>query len=161
MCISTEMTRLRCTVAALLAAGVLGCTAAPNTPGTGVERSQHAPDVEEKLAEAEKLWAANRLANYDFSIHVVCFCFLPPILTFHVRDGESSAPSLDAATRARVTSFESIDALFALLREYLQQNPARFEVEYHPTLGHVTKADLDIAFDAADDELRIEIIDFQ
>ncbi len=146
-------------LASLLLAIVLGCAPTPDTSAPTVD-TQHALGAEEALAQAERRWAASRTANYNFSIRVECFCFLPPVMTFHVRDSEGSAPGLDAATRARVNSFATIDALFALLREYLKRKPARFEVEYHQTLGHATKADIDMFFNAADDELRFEVVEF-
>jgi hypothetical protein len=49
--------------------------------------------------------------------------------------------------------------VFALLGEYLKRKPARFEVEYHQTLGHATTAEIDISVNAADDELRFEIVE--
>jgi hypothetical protein len=120
---------------------------------------EHALATEEALAQAERRWAANKTTNYDFSIRVECFCFFPPIMTFHVRDGESSARGLDARTRAQADSFSTFDAIFALLREELRREPARFQVEYHPTLGHPITADIDRFVNAADDTLRFEIVE--
>jgi hypothetical protein len=150
------MTRLRATfLAALLLASGLGCTPTPQ-PSTG-----HSLTAAEALAQAERRWAANKVANYDFSIRVECFCFLPPIMTFQVRDDESSAPGLDAATRARVNSFATVEAVFALLSEHLKRQPATFEVDYDQTLGHPTKAAIDVSVNAADDELRFEIVELR
>lgn len=60
-----------------------------------------------------------------------------------------------------MTNFESIESLFALLREHLQRNPGRFEVEYDQVLGYPTRADLDLSSQVADDELRFEITEFK
>ena len=140
-----------------LAAAVQGCAGTPTSP------EPIAPPVlgpGAMLAQAEQRWAASRIAQYGYSISVGCFCPFPRPVRFEVRDGNSSAPGLDDKTRAWMARFESIDALFAMLREHVQRNPARFEIEYHPTLGYPAKGYLDGSFNIADDELSFEVAEF-
>ena len=152
------MKRIRqAVVAGLLLAAVQGCTVTPTSPEPIAPPGLGPGGM---LARAEQRWAASRIAQYGYSISVGCFCPFPRPVRFEVRHGDSSAPGLDDRTRAWMARFESIDALFAMLHEHVQRNPARFEIEYHPTLGYPTKGYLDGSFNVADDELSFEVAEF-
>ncbi len=89
---------------------------------------------------------------------------LPPFavnpVTFQVRGSTSSSPGLDEASRARVSRYETIDALFLVLRDTLQRGPHHFDVEYHATLGYPIRANLDLRVTTADDELSFYVSEF-
>ena len=140
-------------IVGLSLAAVPACTVTPTSP-------EPVAGPRETLARAEQRWAASRIAQYEYSISVGCFCPFPRPVRFEVRNGDSSAPGLDDRTRAWMARFESVDALFAMLHEHAQRNPARFEIEYHPTLGYPAKGYLDGSFNVADDELSFEIVEF-
>ena len=113
------------------------------------------------LEQAERQWAANKpAAGYDFRVRIGCFCPPPHDVRFQVRGDVSAAPDISASERARLARYESIDALFALLRDWLDRSPARFDVDYHPTFGYPTRANLDGSRNIADDELTFEVTEF-
>lgn len=156
------MRSAQCCLGGLLCATLLGgCEATPSAPSPVPNPILAASTPAEALQAAEQIWAARRVTRYDFSVAVGCFCrSIPFPLYFQVRDGVSVSPGLDDETRARVAPYESIEALFEVLRESLARNPETFEVEYHPWLGYPMSASIDLSERLRDDTLSVVVRTF-
>jgi hypothetical protein len=138
----------------LMIATLARCEASPTLPSAIDAPTTVILSEADRLTRAELQWASSRISSYDFSVRVGCFCrSIPFILTFQVRHGISFAPDLEPEARERVRAFESIDALFEVLREALARDSAYFEVEYHPSLGYPMRAALEGSHMIRDDEL--------
>lgn len=137
-----------------------GCTASPTAPSVAAPFAEH-PDLRIRLTRAEQQWAAAGIARYDFAVGLYCFCFhLPRPLRFQVRDGVSVSPGLDPAGRASVSNLESVDAIFAMIRRYVDRQPAYLDAQFHPTLGYPQSMFVDGDWLVADDELGVSVVEF-
>lgn len=127
-------------------------------------------DVEKALVEAEGRWAARKLATYEMTVEVRCFCGAIPKVppTFRVADRVATLISKLAPPTASLSAFErvygpfnTVPRLFATLREYLTRRPHRMNVRYHPDLGYPEFADIDVMQMVFDDELSFRVTDFK
>jgi hypothetical protein len=74
-----------------------------------------ADDEGTKLAKARERWTAQDARDYTFRIRVTCFCPVRDFVTIRVRDGKPRG------TPRRLRAFDTIDELFARIREELDR----------------------------------------
>ena len=110
------------------------------------------------VASAQRRWAANAPAAYQFHSREVCFC--PDELTremiVDVRGGavvaaiyaDDGSP-VGAATRGQILT---VEGLFALLADAVDRGADQIDVTYDAALGYPRTIALDYHRSAADDE---------
>ena len=139
----------RLTVAAA-AALVLGCDSATS------------PDDDE-LAAARLRWTMRGPESYSVTISRSCECTPemtgPVVVT--VRNGVVQSrvyTSTGAAVAAgSIELFPSVEGLFRLIEDAIDQRAARLVVQYDPTLGHPIVISIDWASDTVDDEVTYQV----
>ena len=131
----------------------LGQTASDRLAG----ESSAGPQV--VLDQALALWAANSTSDYTFEFNWVCFCireWVSPV-TLSVSGGEvvsavfveSGEPVTDVN---QLASYETIDGLFQLLQDAIDQSAESIQVEFDPIDGYPVSAFIDYDARMADEE---------
>jgi hypothetical protein len=88
-------------------------------------------------------------------------------LIIEVQDGEvvsmefHNGKEIDPSLNELFDKYATIDRLFAELEAGLNGAADKVTVEYDPTYGFPTKADIDFIEEAIDDELYLSISDFE
>lgn len=144
-------------LAALLCLGALGCesTTGPDDPLEG-ER--------ERLAQARGQWQSQGLSDYRFTFRRICFC-APPVtdpVVVSVRRGAIVAVERVADGAPQDPAFYyTIEGIFELLEDAIDQGAHQVRVEYDPARGYPTSAYIDRNFQIADEELGLTASDVQ
>jgi hypothetical protein len=111
------------------------------------------------LDEVLALWAATSASEYTFEFNSVCFCireWVSPV-SLSVSGGEvvsamfveSGEPVTDAN---QLASYVTIEGLFQLLQDAIDQSAESIQVEFHPTDGYPVSAFIDYDARMADEE---------
>lgn len=126
----------------------------------GVLEPGSSSDLRE-LTRAKTQWEAARLDNYDLVQQRLCYCTTESTLSVvtEVRDGgvrvrrylDSGVPVPQPLQQL----WGTVDDLFELVADAIDQNAASLLVTYHPTLGYPTHISIDYLGNAADDELTV------
>lgn len=137
-------------VGVLLVAGAacsLGSDAAPETPAA--------------------VWTAQEIDDYQYTVQVSCFCLREatrPVVV-EVKDGRAVsltyADDGTAADPALFARYDSIDKIFDIISEAEAQEPARLDVTYDEATGVPQSIAIDISEQMADEELYLEIREFE
>lgn len=141
-------------VAATLPITLAACQSSPFEP----ER--------DRLEDARDRWRSLELSDYRFVYEASCFC--GPTATqpveievvggevVSITSVETGEPTVPAAPG---DPFEvlTVEGLFDFLADALRQEPASFDVTYHPGLGHPTSASIDFDVRVADEEFAFEV----
>ena len=113
------------------------------------------------------LWQSQAIDDYRYTLQVGCFCLVDitrPVIV-EVKDGQVAAITyVDDGTAADPVLFErytSIDKLFAIINEAEAQEPARLDVTYDEVTGVPQSINIDISEQMADEELYLEISNFE
>ena len=140
--------------AAAVVAIAAGCaTAGP----AGVEGPR------EELDRARRLWAAEGMDDYRYTLRRICFC-LPEVgapVEVEVRDGAVVARRA-AGSGAPVGAehqelWPAVEGLFDLVEDAVEREADRVAVTYHPERGYPTSVYIDYSFEMADEELGFEV----
>ena len=142
----------------VLTLALAACTAVGNAMGNQSENEQN----------IEK-WRDQGISHYRFHLTVGCFCAFSQDmpLIIDVQDGKvasmeyQSGKEIDPSQRELFRKYETIDLLFDELEAGLNGAADQVTVKYDPTYGFPTEATIDIAKEAADDELYLTISDFE
>ncbi len=114
------------------------------------------------IAEPAGRWQAYGLKNYSIEQKRVCFCRFPHgFVRLTVEDNKITG-GIDLTTNQPVPPetlqyYQTINELFAWIKEAQALNPVRLEIEYNARFGYPEKIAFDYSTDVADDELWIEI----
>lgn len=116
-------------------------------------------------------WEAANITHYRYTLFIGCFCgFMNEMpLTIEVKDGE--VVSMTNANGIPVSptdsfydvyeSYSTIDRLFLKLESDLAGEADEVTVEYDPAYGFPVNIAIDQIKEAIDDELSIQISDFE
>jgi hypothetical protein len=140
----------------LLALVLIQSPAAPDAAQTAADFAA--------LAKAQELWQAKGPVGYEFTIEVRCFCraVKKPAPTFRVIAGNAEATSsLNASERTLYGDFNTIDKLFAAIRQKLSFGRYKFSVQYDAGNGIPLVADMDPVRTIADEELFFRVTGFK
>jgi hypothetical protein len=142
-----------------------GGTAVPRThPGPDdVQTEEEDPALLIALKENRRKWEQLGFDQYQFRFQRTCFCVpeytRPAIL--RVRDGRiEAAEYADTGEAVDVEHFgryETIEGLFALIREVIDQEADRIDVAYDEMFGYPTSLYIDRYAHMADEEQQIEV----
>jgi hypothetical protein len=122
-----------------------------------------------EIEQNKEKWESANISHYRYSLHISCFCvFVENMpLVIEVQDGEvvsmeyQNGNAIDPSLRELFDKYATIDRLFAELEAGLNGAADKVTVEYDPTYGFPTKADIDVEEMAIDDELYLTISDFE
>ena len=113
------------------------------------------------ITRAFERWQASGLRDYVVEQRRVCFCALPTgFVRLTVRDNRIVG-GVDLATTQPVPpqalqSYQTVDEMFAWLRDVTGRNPARLAIDFDARFGYPSRIDLDYSVGLADDELSVE-----
>ena len=122
-----------------------------------------------EIEQNKEKWQDQGISHYRYSLHISCFCvFVENMpLVIEVQDGEvvsmefQNGAEIDPSLHELFDKYATIDRLFAEIEAGLNGAADKVTVEYDPTYGFPTKADLDFEEMAIDDELYLTISDFE
>jgi hypothetical protein len=113
------------------------------------------------------LWESQAVDDYRYKLQVGCFCLVDvtrPVIV-EVKDGQVASITYandgTAADPALFERYDSIDKLFAIINEAEAQEPARLDVTYDEATGVPQSVVIDISEQMADEELYLEVSDFE
>jgi uncharacterized protein DUF6174 len=148
-----NLVRLR--LAALLAALPLLVSACENPFIT---------DARDELADARSRWARNGRSSYAYTVARSCFCGDIGPMRVSVLEGvvvsrvytETGQP----VPADRHTDLDTVEELFELLEDALDEDPADFEASYDGLFGYPASAFIDYSANVADEEDGFVVTDF-
>lgn len=113
------------------------------------------------IANASERWRAHGLRDYVVEQKRSCFCAVPPVFVrLTVRDNKIVG-GVDLTTTQPVPpqalqSYQTVDEMFAWLRDVTARNPARLAIDYDARFSYPTRIVVDYSVGLADDDLSIE-----
>ncbi len=121
-----------------------------------------------ELSAAQSRWRDSQVSHYRYNLTVACFCgFTQRMpLTVEVEDGLMRSMVFNDGTPVPpdqlqwFSRYSTIDALFDFTKETLR-TADKINVEYDSTYGFPSKVQIDFYTDAVDDELALEVANFQ
>jgi hypothetical protein len=122
-----------------------------------------------EIEQNREKWERANISHYRYELHISCFCvFVENMpLIIEVQDGEvlsmeyQNGNEIDPSIRELFDKYATIDRLFTELAAGLNGAADKVVVEYDPTYGFPTKADIDVEEMAIDDELYLSISNFE
>lgn len=123
--------------------------------------------TKENWQTSKQLWEGKQFLNYKFSLKVNCFCGAAGAspVSIEVREGVViSIIKLRTSETVKYSFFseyETIPKLFSLIEHNLGEQMNSFCVEYDASLGYPKKISIDRRRDTTDDELEIEVSNFE
>lgn len=114
------------------------------------------------LREASARWERVRPTGDSYALiqRRVCFCMGSEPMRVTVTRGRITAvvhpETGEALPPDAFTWYRTVDQLFAEVRRAIEQPPAEWSVQYHPTQGYPTRISLDPVQQIADDEITWE-----
>jgi hypothetical protein len=113
------------------------------------------------IADAAERWQAYGLKDYVVEQKRLCFCAVPPgFVRLTVRDnrivGGVDVTTTQPVPPQALQSYQTIDEMFAWLRDVQARNPARLAIDYDARYGYPERIAVDYSVGLADDELSIE-----
>ena len=119
--------------------------------------------AEADIDRAESAWRA--VAPADYTITLLVHAFSPGSgrpFTVHVVDGDARlVGSVPDGAESLYRRYDSVDHLFALVRDALDSNADRLAVTFHPTLGYPTFISLDPRLNMMHDGLQLQVLDLR
>jgi hypothetical protein len=142
----------------IAALAFLGCTDL-----TGLGKMEQRV-LRNRLEKAEARWAANGPATYVFTIQRLCYCSTIEPRQVTVVDGVvTDVREVGAATPLPEEQWQwypSVEALFAIAHEAIEQPAAALSLDFHDTLGYAVQVDIDWDYGIADDEVTFVVTSF-
>ena len=136
--------------AASLLLGASGCLFGPDDPLDGERK---------RLLEARTLWRAQGLMDYRYTFRRSCFCAPPatdPVIVTVRGNAVVFVARVDDGAPVDPASYDSIEGLFRLLEEAIDQEAHQVRAEYDAELGFPKTAFIDRDAMIADEELGFE-----
>lgn len=130
--------------------------------GAGLADLSRPEAVLAELESSRRLWGAQDIEDYSFTVEVDCFC--PPEFRgpFEVKvsDGEIAQATLDGEPiRERVDrEFLTVEGLFRFVERNAYADA--IDVTNHSRFGYPLVIDIDPVRNAIDEEIRVEVLEF-
>jgi hypothetical protein len=136
-----------------LVAGLAGCEiSGPGDPTFEVYRNR-------------AVWRAERPESYEYTVQRLCFCITDAVRPVRVRvSGESVTSRVYAADATPVPSqyaesFPSVEGLFQLILDAMDDEADEIDVVYDPDTGVPLEIAIDYIAMAVDDELTVRVVE--
>ena len=120
-------------------------------------------DIQSKLDQNQRKWTSAMVSNYQFNFRWECYCspeYVAPV-KISVRENRiDDAVFVEDEVPVAVEGLEryrTIEGLFDLLQEGIDENAHTISAHYHSELGYPVKASIDYEEDSVDEELGFEI----
>ena len=134
------------------------CTAAGNAMGSQSEIEQN-----------KEKWENANISHYRYHLSITCFCVFSQDmpLIIEVQDGEvvsmeyQSGNEIDATSRELFEKYATIDRLFAELEADINGAADEVIAKYDATYGFPTEVTIDFVKEATDDELYLNLSNFE
>lgn len=132
------------------------CTVAGNALGSEIEQNQ------------EK-WQDANISHYRYHLSITCFCVFSqdmPLIV-EVQDGKvvsmefQNGNPIDPGSRELFEKYATIDRLFTELEADLNGAADEVTAKYDATYGFPTEVTIDFVKDATDDELYLNLSNFE
>jgi hypothetical protein len=138
---------------------VLSAVALAAACGVTGPSGRHAEE-QARLDQARIRWRAQALTDYTFVFRRGCFC-VPEVrepATVTVRGGAiASVVSVEGGAPRDPALFYTIEGLFGLVQDAIDEDAAVIRTEYDPARGFPVSAYLDRSERIADEELSFEV----
>ena len=124
-------------------------------------------DLQRELRQNEQKWTSQKTRDYSYTLRIGCFC--PPEITspvlVEVRGGTTKSVSYVSdgreATNELFRKADTIEELFSVIRESIDQKVDKLTVEYDPSLGYPTEISIDPIETAIDEERAYTVSNFR
>ena len=157
---------------AIIALMVSGCSlpdqAASQTPTPEPNNQQTNLDqASNELEMMHSLWESQNLDTYRFQFQWQCFCLPDYVETVWVTVEEGAITSVEAVDPKfggpvpDMNEFRTIDGLFDLIRDGIENQAYEIRVTYNETFGYPASVYIDYDFNMADEERGFEILEFE
>jgi hypothetical protein len=119
-------------------------------------------DRQAELDANRAVWEAAGITSYTYELRRLCYCVLAGDLTVTVADRavvaveRADGGPIPASERHHV---ETIEDLFAIIQDAIDERAFRYAVEFDAELGYPTVVDLDPIRNVVDEEVRYEASD--
>jgi hypothetical protein len=132
------------------------CTVAGNALGTEIEQNK------------EK-WQDANISHYRYHLSITCFCIFSqdmPLIV-EVQDGKivsmefQNGNPIDPGSRELFEKYATIDRLFTELEADMNGAADEVTAKYDATYGFPTEVTIDFVKDATDDELYLNLSNFE
>ena len=141
---------------------VLLCVTLSVLWGCILKDDERLTDIQSELDQNRRKWRSATASNYQFNFRWLCHCpFLIEPVNISVREGRIVdvvfvADDVPFPVRG-IRHYRTIEGLFNLLQEGIDNNAHAISAEYHVELGYPVKAFIDYEADAVDEERAFEI----
>lgn len=135
----------------LLFAFIVGISGAASAiePGTG-----------EAVEAARSTWEQGHINDYYMTYRVTCFCPVIEEVTVEVADGDLVNVTINGEAADRENAF-TVDRLYEMLGEWVAQDVDQLDFSHNPSNGVPSRIYVDVSELIADEEMGIEVLDFQ
>ncbi|MCC7119115.1 MAG: hypothetical protein IT310_11360 [Anaerolineales bacterium] len=123
------------------------------------------------LKQNRATWQAAKINHYSFNLNVSCFCAFRNAMPVQVEvqndqivsivDANGTPVTLDANDSGYEATYGTIDRIFSQLETALNGDADEVTVTYDPTYGFPAQIFFDFIKEAIDDEVSIEVSNFQ
>jgi hypothetical protein len=148
-------------VVSLFTLPVFNVAGQSQSPETKLAKTQR------KLDKKLRRWTARGITDYQFKFQWICFCgpdYTRPVI-IEVRGGVINsiryADTGEPVDPANFDRYHTIEGLFALLQEAVNQKAAQIRVSFDPELKYPTTVYIDYSSNIADEERGFSVNDLR
>jgi hypothetical protein len=122
-----------------------------------------------EIEQNKEKWENANISHYRYHLSITCFCIFSQEmpLIIEVQDGEvlsmeyQSGNEIDATSRELFEKYATIDRFFAELEAGLNGAADEVTAKYDETYGFPTEVTIDFVKEATDDELYLNLSNFE
>lgn len=116
-------------------------------------------------------WESAQIDHYRYSLAYICFCPNADKIPLHIEVQNGEVVSMTFADGTPVpdddpmfefySEYSTIDRVFSALKAELEGEADEVTVTYNSTLGYPEEINIDRVKEAIDDELMVQVTDFE
>ena len=120
--------------------------------------------IESQLKENQQKWSAQKIADYNYTLEISAFAGTLPVIV-KVRNGVTQSVTYlhngKPATQEIFNTCNTVDKLFATIKDAIEQKAHEITVKYDSTLGYPKRIYIDLVEAVVDEEIEYTVSDFQ
>jgi hypothetical protein len=129
----------------------------------------NALDNQSEIEQNREQWQDANISHYRYHLSITCFCVFSqdmPLIV-EVQDGKvvsmefQNGNPIDPSSRELFDKYATIDRLFTELEADLNGAADDVTIKYDPTYGFPTEVTIDFVKNATDDELYLNLSNFE